>query len=133
MPSAHVYALPFPPSLNRIWRAVAGRLLLSEQARQYLPRVVNALPMGRIVPLTGRLAVLVALHPPHKLAREKGRRWDVMNREKLLCDCLTKAKVWLDDSQIDDFRVMRMGVLPAAPEGCAWVHITELDEPLTNA
>jgi len=120
----HIHRLPFPPSLNRAYRAVAGRVLLSEAGRRYVLQVVNALPKGRIEPLKGRLIVQVWLHPPAKLA---GKRWDVMNREKLLCDALTKARVWLDDSQIDAIQFMREDAQPGHPDGLAHVHITELD------
>lgn len=96
--------LPWPPSVNRIWRAVGGRILLSLLARRYHRLAANALPTGKVEPLTGRLAVVVILHPPAALTNV---RHDVMNREKCLCDALTKQRVWLDDSQIDDFHVRR--------------------------
>ena len=97
--------LPFPPSLNRIWRAVQGRVLLSAAAHEWMAAAVNALPRGRVPPpLAGRLAVTLTLAPPRSYG---GRRWDIANREKLLCDLLTKQRVWLDDSQIDTLLIMR--------------------------
>jgi Holliday junction resolvase RusA-like endonuclease len=35
------------------------------------------------------------------------RRNDVQNRSKALCDLFEKAGVYVDDSQIDDIRMMR--------------------------
>ena len=99
------YRLPFPPSLNRIWRAVSGRLILSAAAREWKIAAANALPRGRIPPpLTGRLVVTLHLCPPTKLARKS---WDVANREKLAMDLLTEQRVWLDDSQIDVMLIVR--------------------------
>jgi crossover junction endodeoxyribonuclease RusA len=101
------FRLPFPPSVNRIWRALGGRVVLSGPARAWKIKAANALPAGRVVPLRGRLAVLLTLHAPAKL---ENKPWDVFNREKLLCDLLTEQRVWLDDSQIDDGRVKRGAV-----------------------
>lgn len=109
--------LPWPLSLNRIWRAVAGRVLLSLEARAYGRKVSDALPKGRIAPpITGRLAVSILLCPP----KAQSGRWDVANREKLICDALTKNKVWVDDSQVDWICLMRG---PAFAGGRAFVRI----------
>lgn len=109
--------LPWPPSLNRIWRAVGGKLLLSEAARSYKRAAAAALPVGRVPPpLTGRLLVWMTLHPPLKLANA---RWDIANREKLMIDCLTEQRVWLDDSQID-----AMVILRGEPAGTGRVELT---------
>ena len=50
------------------------------------------------------MAVFVRAFMPDK------RRRDIMNLEKILSDSLTSAGVWLDDSQIDDFRIVRGSV-----------------------
>lgn len=99
--------MPWPPSVNRIWRAFGGRVILSAPARQYAKAAARALPPGRVVaPLAGRLLVWLTMHPPTKLARGK-QAWDIANREKLLCDAMTKQRVWLDDSQIDTMVIQR--------------------------
>lgn len=109
--------LPWPPSLNRIWRAVGGKILLSMIARKYKKAAAAALPVGRVPPpLTGRLLVWMTLHPPLKLAEA---RWDIANREKLMIDCLTEQRVWLDDSQID-----AMVILRGTPSGAGRVELT---------
>lgn len=119
----HRLILPFPPSLNRAYRAAAGRVLLSKPARQYAVAVRNALPAGRVERLEGRLSVLVRLHPSARLARSD--RWDVANREKLLCDSLTKAGFWRDDSQIDQLTVVRGEYDAGYPLGAAFVVVDE--------
>lgn len=112
--------LPWPPSLNRIYRAVAGRVVLSEAARKYALQVHNALPAGRPEKLSGRLRVALALCPPAKLA---DKPWDIANREKLLFDCMTHAGVWIDDAQIDELSIVR-GV--PVGDGVALLQISEI-------
>lgn len=98
--------MPWPPSVNRIWRAFGGRIILSMQARAYAKAAAAVLPKGRVEPLTGRLLVWLTMHPPTKLVKG-GQAWDIANREKCLCDVLTKQRVWLDDSQIDAMVIIR--------------------------
>ncbi len=110
--------LPWPLSLNRLWRAVGGRVLLSADARACARAIANALPRGRVgPPLLGQLAVTITLCPPKN---EQTAAWDVANREKLICDVFTKQRVWKDDSQID-WLVLARG--PAFASGCAIVRI----------
>ncbi len=109
--------LPWPPSLNRIYRAAGKGIKLAEVARKYKKAATAALPVGRVPPpLTGRLLVWMTLHPPLKLANA---RWDIANREKLMIDCLTEQRVWLDDSQID-----AMVILRGTPSGAGRVELT---------
>lgn len=118
------FNLPWPPSVNRIWRALGGRVVLSLVARQYAKAAANALPTGRVVPVRGRVSVMITLHPPAKLANKP---WDIANREKIVCDVLTKQRVWIDDSQIDMLLMVRGR---PAGEGHIILRIQELDEPL---
>jgi crossover junction endodeoxyribonuclease RusA len=98
-------SLPWPPSLNRIWRAINNRILLSAEARTFHRAAKNALPPGRTPkPLTGRLAVQITLCPPK---HQQDAVWDIANREKLICDTLTKQRIWEDDSQIDWLLLVR--------------------------
>jgi crossover junction endodeoxyribonuclease RusA len=114
------YRLPWPPSVNRIWRAVGGRVILSAAARQYAIACANALPAGTVDPLRGRLAVTLQMRPPTAL---NGKRWDILNREKLLCDVLTAQRIWLDDEQIDVAMVMRGEPID---KGCVDILINEI-------
>jgi len=113
--------LPFPPSMNRLYRAVCGRVVLSKAAREWGIAAKNKLPSGKVKPLTGRLDVLIELLPPKRL---QGKAWDIANREKVLCDLLTKQRIWLDDSQIDRILIIRGN--PVSRDGAAVVHIREL-------
>jgi crossover junction endodeoxyribonuclease RusA len=111
--------MPWPPSVNRIWRAVGGRVILSLVARQYGKSAAKWLPVGRVrAPMRGRLAVWLTMCPPVKLQRG-GNAWDIANREKCLCDALTKQRIWLDDSQIDMMVIQR-----GAPSAAGHVDVT---------
>lgn len=105
MTDTRILTMPWPPSVNRIWRAFGGRIILSKPAREYVKAAANTMPKGRVAPpLTGRLLVWLTLHPPASL---RNKVLDIANREKILCDVLTKQRVWLDDSQIDCMVIQR--------------------------
>ncbi|QDU39702.1 Crossover junction endodeoxyribonuclease RusA [Maioricimonas rarisocia] len=88
------FVLPFPPSVNRYYRHVGYRTLLSREGREYR-RQVCALLAGRVgQPLSGPLQVQLALYPPDRRRRD----WD--NFQKSVWDSLQHAGVYLDDSQV---------------------------------
>jgi crossover junction endodeoxyribonuclease RusA len=122
--------LPWPPSLNRLYRAVAGRVVLSEEGRKYALQVSNALPTGHVEPLEGRLSVEFVMCPPEKLL---GKKWDIANREKCFADALTKCRVWLDDEQIDSMLITRGDYISNFPSGVVFVSIREQSKDLTIA
>lgn len=120
-----VLQLPFPPSVNRIWRHVVilGRsaTLLSKEGREYRKRVEYAVLMANAqVNMTSRLAVSVEVYPPDL------RRRDLDNAFKGILDSLEHAGVFKDDSQIDDLRIVRRDL--CRPDGKVIVTISELAE-----
>lgn len=94
--------LPWPPSLNRYWRNVAGKTLISADGRAYR-EAVKLMAVEEQWPNYGesRLSVTIEAWVPDK------RRRDLDNMLKSALDSLTHAGVWNDDSQIDDLRIMR--------------------------
>lgn len=98
--------LPWPPSVNSVWRAFAqgGRVrsILSKKGREYRDEGVKAVS-GQYEgePMQGRLSVTITLHAPSQ------RSYDIDNRVKVTADTLTRAGVWVDDSQIDELTVRR--------------------------
>lgn len=74
-------------------------------------------------PLTGRLRLLVVVH----MARNGG---DVSNRWKALEDALTACRAWIDDSQVDDERMIRGSVVPGT--GAMDVIIETIEQILTK-
>lgn len=97
--------LPWPPSVNRYWRNVQGRTLISEEGRRYRDAVAGQALEHRW-PKHGdkRLTVRIEAWVPDK------RRRDLDNMLKAALDALTHAGVWDDDSQIDDLRIVRMPI-----------------------
>lgn len=95
--------LIWPPALNRYYRNVHGRTIISSNGRAYQRAVAGlAMAMDRAEwPLTGRLSVEISAYPPDM------RRRDVDGMLKAMLDALTHAGVWEDDSQIDALRIVR--------------------------
>lgn len=101
--------LPYPPSANSYYRhptkgALAGRHLISAEGREYRQRIMDMVRQLN-AHMPGRLAVTLICHMPDR------RRRDLGNVEKALCDALTHAGLWHDDSQIDDLRIIRAPVV----------------------
>ena len=86
--------LPFPPSVNRYWRHVGRRTLLSREGRRFRERVCAQLAGRGLVPLAGALAVSIDLHPPDRRSR------DADNFLKGPLDALEHAGLYENDSQI---------------------------------
>lgn len=95
------YRLPWPPSLNRLWRWTPAGVKLSQAGRDYSLAVCRALPVGKVEKLRWRMAVYITLHAPN------ARPYDVDNRGKCLLDSCTKACLWQDDGLIDELHVAR--------------------------
>jgi len=113
-------ALPWPPSVNRMWRSFNGRNILSLEGRQYRQKVLaTVLQAGRPKTMTGRLVVLIEVYPPDR------RRRDLSNLEKGIGDGLAHAGVYKDDEQIDDLRIVRGGLRTG---GEVVVTVTELEQ-----
>ncbi|MDH5527160.1 MAG: RusA family crossover junction endodeoxyribonuclease [Nitrospirota bacterium] len=99
--------LPWPPSTNHYWRhgIVAGkpRIFLGKKGKDFRAEVLRQCQIMRIggLRLTGRLAVTLTLSPPTRA------KCDLANYEKSTIDALQVAKVYVDDSQIDDLRLIR--------------------------
>jgi len=115
------FRLPFPPSVNRMWRMVrvgrGARMLLSREGRAYRTDVCARLAVGCGAPLRGRLAVRLQVQPPDR------RRRDLDNVQKAVFDSLQHAGVYEDDSQIDELVVKRG---PVVRGGQVCVELTEI-------
>lgn len=93
--------LPWPPSVNRYYRNVAGKTLISAEGRAYRTAVVNLLAENSAPLMVGDVAVEIEAFMPDR------RRRDLDNLLKGLLDALTHAGLWLDDSQVADLRIRR--------------------------
>jgi crossover junction endodeoxyribonuclease RusA len=87
--------LPYPPSVNHVWRMVHGRMLISREGRRFREHVQAILAARREPRLDGRLALVADVAPPDR------RRRDIDNVQKTLLDALEKGGAYRDDCQID--------------------------------
>lgn len=89
--------LPWPPSVNTIWRTWKGRHLLSKAGREYRQQVAGIIASQRVQGF-GRREVKV-----HAVAYlPDRRRRDIDNLGKAAYDALQAARIFDDDSQVVD-------------------------------
>ena len=84
-------SLPYPPSVNRLYRSINGRSILSKVGREYYAKAVPIAEASGIN-LRGPYVLILRAHRPDK------RRRDVGNLEKVCSDVLVKSGVVEDDS-----------------------------------
>lgn len=109
--------LPWPPSNNTYYRRVGAKTLISEKGRQYTRAVTQLCAVARLARREGRLQVVITACPPDR------RQRDLDNMLKGLLDALTHGGAWVDDSQIDDLRIVRG---PVTTGGTVSVEIQEI-------
>lgn len=112
--------LPFPPSVNQLWRRFGHRTLLSRRGRAFRHSVQAILSARGVRPITGRLAVAIDVHPPDR------RRRDLDNFLKALLDALQHGGAYHDDAQIDDLHIRRGARVPG---GLVCVRLVPLPDP----
>lgn len=125
-----VLTLPYPPSVNTIWRRVGSKTLLSAKGRDYRAMVARSVMTqggGSHYGPETRLSVDLLVIPPDR------RRRDLDNLPKAIFDALTHAGVWADDSQIDRMTIERMEPSKAAPDGCVTLTIRAKARELEKA
>lgn len=98
--------LPWPPALNRYYRNVKGRTLISRDGRAYRNAVAESVltthfGRGRSLPTGARVKAEIVAHVPDR------RRRDLDGLLKAVLDALTHAGIYEDDSLIDDLRITR--------------------------
>lgn len=91
--------LPFPPSLNHLYRHVGPRTLISREGRRFREEVASILAAQGVRPMSGPLAVHVKVHPPDR------RRRDLDNCLKGLLDALEHGGAYHDDGQIKKLEI----------------------------
>jgi crossover junction endodeoxyribonuclease RusA len=92
--------LPYPPSVNRIWRVFAGRIIKSKEGRQYAQQVAWEARKHDTQPLQGEVVVHVTAYRPQ-------RRGDLDNTLKAAFDALNGV-AWDDDSQVVELHALRL-------------------------
>jgi len=62
--------LPFPPSVNALYRSVKGRSILSERYRNWKTEAGMALNLQKPERFGGPVSILVELTPPNRIRRD---------------------------------------------------------------
>lgn len=97
--------LPWPPSVNSYWlHTRTGHTHIGEKGREYISLVMDIVRACKLIAPAGLLSVEVHATPPDRRTRDLG------NLDKALCDSLTKAEFWEDDSLVDRLVFQRRGV-----------------------
>lgn len=98
--------IPFPyASGNHAWKHAGRKHYLTEKAKKYYWDVLYLCRSQNAVwRLEGSLEVEVLIYPPDKRKRDLDNVW------KVAADALTKAGVWVDDSMIEDIRLVKKKV-----------------------
>lgn len=111
--------LPWPPSVNRLWRMGKGNWYSTAEAKNYKETVYYLIFSSRCGKFddTARLMLEVYLYPPSK------RSFDIDNSCKVIFDSLQNAKVFHNDSQIDKLWVERKEIFK---DGKAEVRISTI-------
>lgn len=91
--------LPFPPSGNRYFRNVNGRMVRSREANDYKAQVGTLCNLEGLQPLAGNVCVTVDVYRPIK-------RGDLDNYTKILLDSLN-GWAYRDDAQIVELHASR--------------------------
>lgn len=91
--------LPYPPSVNRYWRRLGNRTVLSRAARQYRRHVADLWFVQKYIYMqvgfdTQPVAMSLVVKPPDK------RRRDLDNVLKAIFDAIEHSNIIADDSQI---------------------------------
>lgn len=110
--------LPWPPSNNRYYRHDRGITHISTAGKRYRQKVTEIVKSKLLdIGTTKPLKVRIECHMPDK------RRRDLDNLQKAAFDALTKAGFWADDSQVIDYRVIKM---PVVAGGKLEITVTEI-------
>ena len=112
------FELPWPPSVNRYYRHVGPRVLLSSEGRNYRMMCVSRLG-GTCPKLSGRLMLSGDFYPPD------ARRRDLDNLLKCTLDSLVHAGLLEDDSQIKHIDIRMRDPVP--PDGLVYLELKELN------
>ncbi len=112
--------LAFPPTVNSYYTKTQRGIYISKRGRVFRELAAEACLQQGVynLSLTHPLTVDVILYPPDRRTR------DLDNYMKALLDALTIAKVWEDDSLIDNLNIHR-GVVVSKQEARASVRIAD--------
>lgn len=112
--------LPFPPSLNRLWRTVNGRPILSKPYRAWKLQAGLHLNTQFKRPIAGRFSLSIVADRPDN------RRRDIDNIPKAALDILTAHRV-IEDDHLAASIAVRWSDKPPARDAKIWLTIEEVE------
>lgn len=112
--------LPYPPSANRYWRNMRGRMVRSAEANAFRVIVGRKCMADSVKPLEGQIQVAIGLHPVTKKNGEaSATRLDLDNCIKVVLDALN-GHAYTDDKQIVRITAEVAGPLQDGGVSIAW-------------
>ena len=107
------FELPYPPSLNRHYRFIGRRVLISHEGRSYVEAVRKAVRDAGVKPMSEPLQVDIRLYPPDARVRDDDNGAIVIAYAlKPLFDAMQKAHVYRNDRQVRRFQAELCGIVP---------------------
>lgn len=104
MPHEIEIELPWPPSVNKLWRPYKGRMVVSNEARAYKASIQKlAFTWPKVFFTTGEISMSIQAYPPDK------RHRDLSNLLKVTEDSL-QGILFTNDYQIGEIHIIRMPV-----------------------
>ncbi|MGN0930173.1 MAG: RusA family crossover junction endodeoxyribonuclease [Thermoguttaceae bacterium] len=90
-----ILKIPFPPSVNHIWKMARGRKIISKEYQAFQAAMLTSLKgKSTLLDRAETYAVTLIAFPSNR------RRRDLDNLFKATFDALTKAGFWEDDCQV---------------------------------
>lgn len=113
------FFLPFPPSVNSLWRTGRGRMYRSKRYEAWREKAADAVSaVWRAEPMDGAVSVTIRVYGDSR------RSWDLDNRAKAVLDALQDFGVIVDDEQVHHLELHRG---PRRKGGGAWVILERMD------
>lgn len=111
-----------PPTANRIWRTMKGRVVLSSAASSYYALVAAQVfhhRLTRMVPDEWKYYDVEIVIAPIR------RSGDVDNRIKPVLDALTRCRFWDDDKRVAS---VHCRFIEPTPSGATYITVREADD-----
>ena len=107
------FTLPYPPSLNKHYRFIGRRVLISFEGQAYVEAVRKIVKDAGVKPMTEFLQVDIWLYPPDARVRDDDNGAIVIAYAlKPLFDAMQKARVYRNDTQVKELRARMCGIVP---------------------
>jgi crossover junction endodeoxyribonuclease RusA len=129
----HRLILPIPPSANRYWRNVRGRMVVSEEAKIYKRLVWLAARQERLPVATenDEIALTVVVHPRVRKNGSTRLSGDLDNRLKVVIDAL-QGVAYGDDRQVVGISIKRGDPVEGGSLAVCW-EIVKWPDSLVSA